>query len=372
MSRHVLRPILLCAVTAGITMITGCSETKTHPAAAPVVLKGIPVATITSTSLPVTIEVTGTVRARTSALVSARIPGTVSVLHVREGDRVHKGQLLARLDSQEHTAQAGAADAAVEEARQGVAEAQARRKLSDATFLRFKALYEEQALTRQEFETRQTERELAHQGVERAEARLRQAQQTGRAASSIADYTRIIAPISGVITTKQADLGATVFPGQPLMTIEDPATYQLELAIPESYAGKVAPGTPVQITLDAFQKSLPATVAELVPTAESGSRTFTAKVNLAIKGLSSGMFGRGTIAIDGSTQGILVPKQALFERGGLTAVWAVDKDNIARMRLVRSGKQINNQIEILSGLSTGDRIVTAELATVSDGAKLEP
>lgn len=373
MSRQILRPMLLCAVTAGITMLTSCADQKHQPATPPAVLKGIPVATVTTANLPVTIEVTGTVRARTSALVSARIPGTVSVLHVREGDRVRKGQLLAQLDSQEHTAQAGAANAAIEEARQGVAEAQARRTLADATFLRFKALYDEQALTRQEFETRQTERELAHQGVERAEARLRQAQQTGRAASSIADYTRIIAPLSGIITTKQADLGATVFPGQPLMTIEDTGSYQLELAIPESYAGKVPPGTAVQITLDAFQKSLPATVAELVPTAEPGSRTFTAKVNLAVKGLTSGMFGRGTIVIGGSSsQGILVPKQALFERGALTAVWAVDQDNIARMRLVRPGKSINDQIEILSGLTPDDRIVTAELAKVRDGAKLEP
>lgn len=372
MSRHTLRPLFCCALTGGMLLLAGCTDSKQPPATAPVLLKGISVATVTHASLPVTIEVMGTVRARTSALVSARIPGTVSVLHVREGDRVRKGQLLARLDSQEHTAQATAAGAAQDEARQGVAEAQARRKLADATFLRFKALYDEQALTRQEFETRQTERELAHQGVVRAEARLRQAQETGRAASTIADYTRIIAPISGIITTKQADLGATVFPGQPLMTIEDSNTYQLELAIPESYAGKVTPGTPVQITLDAFQKSISATVAELVPAAEPGSRTFTAKVNLAIKGLSSGMFGRGSIAIGSSSQGILVPKQSIFERGALTAVWAVDKDNIARMRLVRLGKPIGEQIEILSGLTAGDRIVTAELAKVIDGAKLEP
>lgn len=371
MSRHTLRPMLLSAVISAMTMLTGCSDSKQPSAAAPVLLKGIPVATVTSTSLPVTIEVTGTVRARTSALVSARIPGTVSVLHVREGDRVRKGQLLARLDSQENTAQATAAGAAMDEARQGVAEAQTRRKLADATFTRFKALYDEQALTRQEFETRQTERELAHQGVERAEARLRQVQETGRAASTIADYTKIIAPISGIITTKQADLGATVFPGQPLMTIEDSNTYQLELAIPESYAGKVTPGTKVQITLDAFQKSIPATIAELVPTADPGSRTFTAKVNLAVKGLSSGMFGRGSIAIGSSVQGILVPKLAVFERGALTAVWAVDKDNIARMRLVLLGKPTGDQVEILSGLSSGDRIVTAELAKVSDNAKLE-
>ncbi len=372
MSRRLLYLALLSAITATTTPLTGCSEHRSTPAPAAPIIKGIPVLQVKESALPDTLEVVGTVRARTSALVSARIPGTVSVLHVHEGDRVRKGQLLARLESGESAAQATAALAAIDEAKRGLDEAQAQRKLADATFARFKALYDEQALTRQEFETRQTERELARQGVARAEARLRQVQENARAAGTMADYSKIIAPISGIITTKQADLGATVFPGQPLMTIDDEGSYQLELAVPESYATKVHPGSPVQITLDAFPTTISTRVAELVPAADPGSRTFTAKVKLHVAGLRSGMFGRGSIALGGTTKTILVPRRAVFERGALTAVWAVDRDNSIRMHLVKTGKAVRDQVEILSGLLDGDRIAASDSAQFRDGARLEP
>jgi len=372
MSRHLPQLLLRFSLLSGLAFLGGCSNTHTTTPAQHPQLKGIAIATVASTELPETIEVVGTIRARTSAVVSARIPGTVSILQVREGDRVHKGQLLANLESQEHVAQATAALAAIDDAKRGLDEALAQRKLADATFTRFKTLYDEQALTRQEFETYQTQQELAHQGVARAESRLRQVRETARAAGAVADYTKILAPISGIITTKQADLGATVFPGQPLMTIEDEGSYQLELAVPESYAAKVRHGTPVQITLDAFNRNLSARVAELVPAADPASRTFTAKVNLGVKGLRSGMFGRGAIDLGGRAAAILVPRSAVFERGALTAVWSVDKDNIARMRLVKVGKTVGDQLEILSGLSTGERIVPATVAKVTEGARLEP
>jgi RND family efflux transporter, MFP subunit len=321
--------------------------------------------------LPETLDVVGTVRARTSALVSARISGTVSVLHVREGDRVRKGQLLGQLDSKENLAQATGAVAAIDEAKRGLEEAQARQKLADSTFGRFKRLYDEQALTRQEFDTRQTERELAHQAVARAEARLRQTQEASRAAGAMADYTKIVAPISGIIVAKQADLGSTVFPGQPLMTIDDEGSYQLELAIPESQVRAVHAGTPVQVQIDATGSSFSTRVTEVVPSSDPASRTYTAKVAVPQKGVRSGMFGRGSIALGSSVKGVRVPRSAVFERGALTAVWSVGTDEVIRMRLVKTGRIAGDSIEILSGLSDGDRIVTAGMEKAIDGARLQ-
>jgi RND family efflux transporter MFP subunit len=372
MNRHLAQLALLSAVGTTLVIPGGCSDSKTTVPAPPTIVKGITVSQVAAATLPHTIELSGTVRARTSALVSARIPGTVSVLHVREGDRVRKGQLVAHLESQEHAAQANAAGAAIDEARRGLDEALAQRKLADATFARFKTLYDEQALTRQEFETHQTQRELAQQGVARAEARLRQAQQTARAAGAMADYAKIIAPITGIITSKQVNLGATVFPGQPLMTIEDEGSYQLELAVPESYANAVRPGMPIQITLDSLQKTIATTVAELVPAADPGSRTFIVKVNLPSTGLKSGMFGRGIVTLKTTRSVLMVPQQAVFERGALTAVWTVDHTNTIRMRLVKTGRSEGRQVEVLAGLSSGERIVANSSPQLIDGAKLAP
>lgn len=366
---------ILCTGLVLALLLTGCSSTKPETEkkeVATMVVKGVTVETVKTVSIPETLEVTGTVRARTSATVSSRIPGTISVLKAREGDRVKKGQMVVQLDAPENQATAAAASAGIDEARRGVDEAQARKKLADVTFERYQRLFNEQAVTRQEFDVRQTERELTVQGVARAEARLKQAQEGSRAAGAMADYTRITAPISGVITSKQVDLGSTVFPAQPLMTIEDEGSYLLELAIPESFATKIKPGTPVMVSLDALHASFIAKITEIVPAADPTSRTFIAKVILSQQGLKSGMFGRGVLALETTVSGMLIPRAAIFERGALAAVWAVGADNSARMRLVKPGKIVGERREILSGLSEGDRVVVSGATKLVEGSRIEP
>lgn len=363
----------LCLLAA--LSVAGCSA-KQHEAdqkqsVSATVVKGTTIETIKAAAIAETVEVVGTVRARTSAVVSTRIPGTVSVLRVREGDRVRKGQVLAQLDAQENQATAAAALAGIDEARRGLDEALSRKKLADTTFERYHKLFNEQAVTRQEFDTRQTEKELAAQGVARAEARLKQTQEGSRAAAAMADYTQIVAPISGVITSKQADLGASVFPAQPLMTIEDEGSYQLELAMPESLATRIKPGTAVLVTLDALNTSFSASIAEVVPAADPASHTFLAKIMLARKGLKSGMFGRGALNTGTTVNAMTAPKKSVVERGALTSLWVLDKDNIARMRLVKTGKTVSDRVEILSGLSDGERVIVGGTEKVSEGARIE-
>ncbi len=371
MKNYILPVTIL--LTAALSA-AGCSEkheagrAETAPAA---VVKGASLEVVRLVALPELLDVVGSVRARTSAVVSTRIPGSISVLRVREGDRVRKGQLLAQLDAQENQATAAGATAAIDEARRGVDEAVSRKKLADTTFDRYNNLFKEQAVTRQEFDVRQTEKDVAIQGVARAEARLKQAQEGAKASTTMSGYTRIVAPISGIIASKQADLGATVFPGQPLMTIEDEGSYQLELALPENVATRVKPGSPLQVTLDAAGSSFAARIAEVVPTADPGSRTFVAKIALNRKGLKSGMFGRGAIPLGSTFTGITVPKKAVVERGALTSVWTVDRENSARMRIVKVGRETGERVEILSGLSAGDRVVAVGVEKITEGARVD-
>ena len=367
--------VLIAAIVVTVACATaGCSKNPEDMKGenAPVaVARGITLDTVKSVAMPELLEVVGSVRARTSAIVSTRIPGRISMLCVREGDRVKKGQLLVQLDAEENQATAAVATAGIDEARQGLDEALSRKKLADSTFDRYRNLFNEQAISRQEFDVKQSEKEVALQGVARAEARLSQAQQGARATTTMSDYTRIIAPISGVIASKQTDLGTSVFPGQPLMTIEDDGSYQLELAVPENMTTTVKPGTPVQVTLDAIGTTFTAKIAEIVPTTDPASRTFIAKISVNKKGLKSGMFGRGALALGTTVTAITVPKKAVVERGALTIVWAVDKESIARMRIVKAGRVTAERVEILSGLSDGDRVVVTGVEKISEGARVE-
>lgn len=366
--------LIVALICAGGLVGAGCSG-KDHgqdkAAAPPPIVRGALLETARLSTAPETLEIVGTVRAGTSAVVSARIPGAISVLKAREGERVKKGQLLARLDARESLASAAGAAAGTEEAQRGLDEAIARKRLADTTFERYQNLFREQAVTRQEFDVKQTEKELAAQGVARAEARLKQARENSRAAGALADYTRIVSPISGVVTSRQADLGATVFPAQPLFTIEDENSYMLELAVPDSLAAAVKPGTRVQVSLDSTAMTSAGTIAEVVPASDPASRTFIAKVRLPGKNLRSGMFARGLIATGTTSNSVLVPKNALMERGGLTMVWVVGSDTIARLRIVKQGKRTDDRVEILSGLSDGERVVVSGVEKVIEGAKVE-
>ena len=126
MRNHVLfvTILLTAALAAGCSKKHDAAKAETAPVA---VVKGVSLETVKIVAVPELLDVVGSVRARTSAVVSTRIPGSISVLRVREGDRVRKGQLLAQLDAQENQATAAVATAAIDEARRGVDEALSRK-----------------------------------------------------------------------------------------------------------------------------------------------------------------------------------------------------------------------------------------------------
>lgn len=335
----------------------------------PVVVTGVTVATAEATSLPEGIEAVGTVKAKNSAVLAARLPATVTGVFVRDGEPVAKGKLLVTLDAGESAAQAASATAAADEAARALDEARARQRLADATYERYNNLFREQAVTRQELDNRKADKDVADQGVGRAVARLAASRQSARAAGVVAGYQRIVAPLAGTVTAKQVERGMTVFPGTPLLTVEGTGDYRLEVAVPESQIDRVKVGARLPVTIESAKLALDGRVAEVVPSADPGSRTFTVKVDVAGKGLKSGMFGR-VILSTGQRPGLVVANSAVVERGDLTSVWVVDRQGIARMRLVKVGKTFGDRVEILSGLTAGEQLVTGGADKVLEGARV--
>ncbi len=353
-----------------IAVLPGCRGNSPEGAAKkPTVISGVALATVHEEIVPEEAEAVGTVRARNSAVIAARVSGTVTALHVREGDRVARGKLLLTIEAAETSAGAAGAKAGVEEAQRGVEEARARKRLADATFERYGKLFSEQAVTRQEFDGRQMEKDVAAEGLARAEARLAQARETARAAAAVAGYSRVVSPLSGIVTAKSAEAGMTVFPGTPLLTVEEEGPYRLDATLAESLAGKARAGEQVRVVIDGIGE-LRGRVTEVVPVADPASRTFTVKVEIAARGLHTGTFGRAYFAV-GSRPALLVPKTALVERGALTSVWVAGKDNIAGMRLIKAGRTLGDRVEILAGLSNGERIVVGGVEKVVEGARIE-
>lgn len=334
----------------------GCSDRGEESRPAHPVVKGVRLERVELLPVSETFAATGTVSARNSAQLSARIQGTVSAVHAKAGDRVRRGSLLLTLEAAESAATAAAAAHAVEEAA-------ARKELADVTFERFSRLYREQAVTRQELDTRRAERDTASRALARA-------RETARAAGTVAGYTRVTAPISGIVTARTVDLGATVFPGMPLLTVEEEGGYRLEVAAPESLLGRVKPGQAVPVSLDDGAVIASGKVAEIVPRVDPVSRTFVVKLDINSAGLRSGSFGRAMFPV-GEKRAILLPRSALVEQGQLVSAWVVDGGNIARMRLVKPGPVHGDRVEILAGLAQGDRVVVGGAEKVTDGARIE-
>ena len=352
-----------------ITSSFGCGERKQEAAAprVPATVQGAVLSAVSTEAIDEIQEAVGTVRPRSSALIASRLAGSVGGVYVKEGDRVGKGRLLASIEAAESGAAAAGAAAGVEEAARALAEARSQKRLADATFGRYRSLFEEQAVTRQEFEVRQNEQEVALQGVARAEARLDRARQGAKAAGALAGYGKVASPMAGLVVAKQVESGQTVFPGTPLFTVEGEDGFRLEAQAPEGLLGKVQPGDRVGVDL----QGAPSTgrVAEVGPVVDPASRTFIVKIDVAARGLRSGAFGKALFKV-GSRQGIAVPVTAVVERGALTSVWVVSPQGTARLRLVRLGRTLGPRVEVVSGLSAGESIVTAGAERVTDGAKL--
>ncbi len=298
---------------------------------------------ILTSQVPIRVEVTGQVMPIFQAILSSRIQGTIDTLLVREGAQVSKGQLLIQLDSRDVQADLARAEAEAENAK--------------AQHDRMKTLYTQDAVSKQE--------------MENATRTYKVAEADRKAVLAQLSYTVVKAPFDGMITEKNVEAGELASPGQPLLKMEDSRQLRLETTVAEGDLKFVALGDTIPILIDALGvQPLHGVVSQILPAGDPHTHTFTVKVDLPITpGLKSGMFGR--LQLDkGVAQTMLVPASVIVERGGLTSVFVVGSDTIGRLRWVKVGRRFDTQIEILSGVNVGERVLL-EGARGVDGAVVE-
>lgn len=373
--------LVLISSVAGLTLACGTAEqARPRPAA---MVSGVGVETVRSQAAPEIYQAVGTVRSATTSVLGAEISGTVREILVRPGDHVRRGQLLAALDDRSPRAQVGAAEAGVEETRQGGAEAAqalqaaaAERQFAEATWRRYQELLAKNSVSRQEFEHAETQYEaaLAHERALEARksqlaARNQQAKSQLALAETLLSYARIVSPLDGVVTAKSVDAGTLVMPGTPLLTVEDPAHYRLEASLPAQYLGRVRRDE--EVTVETGRGNFSGRVAEIVPSTDPASRTAVVKVELPKGcGCQSGDYGTAYFPV-GEGKILAVPSAALVEQGQLTGVFVVNADGMAEYRLVKTGRSFGRRMEILSGLADGERVAVSGTELLKEGARVE-
>lgn len=287
-------------------------------------------------------EAVGTVRPRLRATLEAKVSGRITDLRKKPGDEVKKGEVVAILDVQEIRAKLSQARAMFEQAK--------------SELQRYQKLLQKDAVTQQEFEGVQARYEVARASVEEAE--------------SILAYARVTAPIDGVVTHKLANVGDLASPGRPIYEVADPGSLRLEAAVPEALSGFLAIGKVIPVRVATLEEPVEGIISEIAPAADPNSRTLLVKLDLPpVDGLRSGQFGRALVPT-GRTEIIRLPEDAILRRGQLELVF-VAEDGRARLRLIKTGKRFGDRVEVVSGLESGEAVITKGAEKLVDGQPIE-
>lgn len=355
--RSIPHALALAALLATGLLAASCGgRHEIAPPAEPSAVSA-PLAVVALADAPAVTEVTGAVEPIERVSPGTKIMGRVERVHVREGDAVRAGQVLARLESRDLAA-------AVEQARAGVAMAEAQLTNAEAMYKRMTALEERGSATVKNLEDATAGYNMARAGLQQAKANL-------AAAEVMLTYAHIASPIGGYVTAKRIEAGDMASPGMPLFTIDDLSKVKIVAQVPEAELVGLLPGAPATVTIEALDGPLTATIERVIPAGDPMSRTFAVRLILDNPDarIKPGMFAR--IAFPrGSRQALLVPQAAIVERGQLQGVWLVDETGKARLRWVRLGPAYGERIEVLSGLTAGERYVTSPPAGIADGAPL--
>ena len=340
---------------------------------------------------PLIYEAVGTIQARTASTLSSKVMGTVLHVRVKEGDLVKAGEELVVLDSRWITTQLRQAEAGLEESRK--AETAARAALESArahaaqagtAHERSRKLLEGEAATREDFEAAQAAERAARAGVSQAEAmldasryRIKQAQAAVDGARVSQKDTHILAPYDGKVTAKMLEEGDMAAPGAPFLSLEKTGGHslprgQVDVILPEAYIRNVHMDQKVHVGIPAVsEKTFEGTVETIVPQADVKSRTFLLKVTLPEHAsLKPGLFARVAVPV-GVEQLLLVPFSAVVSQGQLRGVYLLNEKNIARFRLIRTGRTFGDQIEIVTGIDAGARFLVSPPPQTVDGARIE-
>ena len=346
----------------------------------------VPLAIARTTSQPLSYEAVGTVQPVTTSTLSSKLMGTVKEIRVQEGDRVKQGDTLVIIDKRQVTAQLRQAQAVLDEARRAEAAAVSARdaavagaQLARATYERYLRLIKEDSASRQEFDEVEARHRQAQASLKQAEQmlaaaryRVQQAEAAVSGAGVTSDDAAILAPYDGIVTAKMSEVGDLATPGTPFLTLESTEGYRVDVVFPEAYFSAVQLKQTVMIRIPALgDQPMEGSVETIVPAADESSRSFLVKIRIPTdKAIRSGMFAR-IFFNTGEERMMLIPDSAVVPQGQLTGIFTVDDNQIARFRLIRTGRRFDDTVEIITGLDDGQRFVVKPPPTLVDGARVE-
>jgi len=301
----------------------------------------------------ITISADAVVEAVRQSTVSAQVTGRIVDIRFDVGDRVNKGDVIVRIDERGATQALAASEAQVREAEAALANARAQyersRQLVAQGFISPAALDKSEA------------------DFKAAESRLKAMLAGAGAAATERSFTTIVAPYGGVVAARHVQLGEMAAPGRPLMTGFDPATLRVVATLSSLQAQRVTSGTRARIEIPAANRWLDAKSLTVLPSADPRTHATQVRVELPadVSGVYPGVFARAHFVV-GTAPRLLVPREALFQRSEVTAVYVLDGAKPPQLRQVRLGTASDERsVEVLAGVKPGEAVALDPLLAAS-------
>jgi HlyD family secretion protein len=326
----------------------------------------------------------GTVQSKVPVTVSAKITGILERLHADQGDHVHKGQLLAELDAVELRAREAASLAARNRAQRDLAraqadlgKAQANLGLAQSNYQRDLEVFKPGYISQAAFDTTKAQLKVAESEVTATkatvtalEAAVKQAESESHAAAALHDYTRVVAPMDGLVTVRKAEAGTLIAPGTPIFQMVNLDQVWVAAWIDETKIAQLRPGQPAAIMLRSG-RALKGEVFRLNKEADTVTREL--EVDIKFENLPEPLVIGEEAAVDidtGRQTALAAPLSAVMAKNGDHGV-LVAENGVLRFRKVAMGLQDGARTAITAGLKEGDLVVIRPAGLVA-GTKIHP
>jgi len=321
-----------------------------------------------------TVTFVGNLEAEERASVASKVSDvTVLSVNVDVGDEIKRGDILVEMDDSLNRRQIEEARAAVARAEAAIAQARSRLATVEKDYKRYKQLYEEQVISRQQFDQTEGQYEVEKAGLDLAQRELKQAQARLEQLLIVKNYHKVAAPVGGVIAERRVDPGDTVKSGDVLLVISRQDNVKVKGPITETDYPKVKLGQPVHVRVDAFPgQGFNGKVNRISPVLDPATRTGEVEALMASQGLlRPGMFARAFIVV-GSHEALALPREAVRQLAG-TGEWYcfVASDDVAQQRPIKRGAEQGNWVEVTEGIDPSELVITTVVRQLSDGVPVE-
>lgn len=305
--------------------------------------------------------------------VVPRTAGRLVAVNVKLGDRVNRGQTLARIEDQEINEQVKQAEASYQVSQATIRQREADLKFAQINLERSQNLFQRQLLPRQSLDDAEARQAAAAAQLDLARAQFQQAEARLEELRIAKGNTNIISPVNGFVGKRNADPGAWASQQAPVVSVVDISSVRLVANIVERDLRLVNSGDPAVVEVDAFPgETFPGRIARVAPVLDPATRTAEIEIEVPNPSfrLKPGMYARMSVTIDSRANATLIPKASVVDYDGKRGVFVMAADNKAKFQPLEIGIEDEAHVEARNGISAGDTLVTSGASSLRNGDTL--